>query len=654
MSQVTFSTRTTSMQQGDQLLAGLRRTQSGLARIERQISTGKAVERPSDAPEKVAAILLLETRLEGRAQEESNANRGVAVMNTVDVALADVTDILLESRSIAASQIGLTSDADTRRLEAGVIDAQIRGLIDIANRQSQDVALFGGNISFGRGHNVFEEFLGGVRYRGAAENLTGDFGFAHAFDFNSNGADAFGALSTRVEGVVDLAPQLQAGTLLRDLEGALGKGVRTGAVDLVVDGTAVSVDLTSADTANDVLIRVNNAITTIDPTAGNFSINAGRFELTANAGHAISIADATTGATASDLGIIFSAAGSTVVGGDVSPKLTGRTLLSSFGATVDFASGIEITNGATTKVADFSAATTVQEMINIVGEMEMGVRLEINDSETGFNLISEVSGIALSLGENGGTTATDLGLRSFGQQTRLEDFRFGLGVEVQAGVDDFSMELHDGTTFNVNLDNAQNVGDVISLINAAATSAGLTVGVPGNGASDFNVGLAPSGNGFVFEDNTAGAGSFRVAQLGASLAAMHLGIYQDAGAGTSINGEDNALVRTESVFTHLINFRDSLLSNDSLGITLAGEGIEKDVDVVALERAKVGVNTRRLEDQLERLQEVQISEKNTLSELQDADLTAVITRMTQLQAQLQASMQVGLQGLQLSLLDFLQ
>ena len=76
--------------------------------------------------------------------------------------------------------------------------------------------------------------------------------------------------------------------------------------------------------------------------------------------------------------------------------------------------------------------------------------------------------------------------------------------------------------------------------------------------------------------------------------------------------------------------------------------------MVALERAKVGVNTRRLEDQLERLQEVQISEKNTLSVLQDADLTEVITRMTQLQAQLQASMQAGIQGLQLSLLDFLQ
>jgi len=46
-------------------------------------------------------------------------------------------------------------------------------------------------------------------------------------------------------------------------------------------------------------------------------------------------------------------------------------------------------------------------------------------------------------------------------------------------------------------------------------------------------------------------------------------------------------------------------------------------------------------------------EKTTLSDLQDADLTEVITRFTQLQTQLQASLRVGAQNLQLSLLDFL-
>ena len=42
-----------------------------------------------------------------------------------------------------------------------------------------------------------------------------------------------------------------------------------------------------------------------------------------------------------------------------------------------------------------------------------------------------------------------------------------------------------------------------------------------------------------------------------------------------------------------------------------------------------------------------------LSELQDAEMTEVITRFVQLQQQLQASLQVGAQFLRTSLLDFL-
>ena len=42
-----------------------------------------------------------------------------------------------------------------------------------------------------------------------------------------------------------------------------------------------------------------------------------------------------------------------------------------------------------------------------------------------------------------------------------------------------------------------------------------------------------------------------------------------------------------------------------------------------------------------------------LSQLQDADLTEVLTRFQQLQLQLQASLQVGSANQQLSLLDFL-
>jgi flagellar hook-associated protein 3 FlgL len=74
---------------------------------------------------------------------------------------------------------------------------------------------------------------------------------------------------------------------------------------------------------------------------------------------------------------------------------------------------------------------------------------------------------------------------------------------------------------------------------------------------------------------------------------------------------------------------------------------------VSQARATVGVRAQRVESQQQRSQDLGLMEEVLLSDLQDADITEVITRYTQLQTELQASLQVGAQNLQLSLLDFL-
>ncbi len=646
-------TRTTSLQVSDQLLSALRKTQSALATAERQISTGKAVEKPSDAPDKIAAILLLESRLEARLQEEKNVTQGAGVLDNVDSALADITEILLEAKSIASSQIGIGSDETTRRNQAAIIDAQIQSLLDIANRQHQDISIFGGGSSLGRNTDVFQSFLGGVRYVGATTNMQGDFGLGTTLDFNTNGAEALGALSTRVISEVDLNPFPTANTKLKDLGGVLEQGIRKGTLNVTINGSEVFVDLTTADSVNDIVVRVNNAIASVDPTAGSLAINGAGYALTATAGNTVSISDVGTGKAAADLGIVISATSATIAGGDLNPKLTERSLLSALGTTIDFGSGLEITNGSKSAVADFSGAGTIQDMMNIVADLRIGVRLQINEAGTAVNLVSEVSGIELSVGENGGTTAQDLGLRSFGTDTRLNEFRFGKGIEPKLGEDDFAIQLHNGAVFNVNLDGATTVADVLTAISAAAVTAGLTVGQPGDAGTDLNIGLATTGNGFRFEDGTAGGSDFRVLQLGTSLVATQLGIYNNAGTASAITGSDAAKVKTDSVFTHLIALRDALLANDSSGITIAGEGLEGSINHVAKARAGVGVKSRRLEQQTQRIQDLQIAESSTLSQLRDADLTTVITRLTQLQQQLQASLQSGLSSFQNTLLDFL-
>ena len=637
-----------------QLLSSLQRTQRELIDVQRAISTGTQVSSPSAAPARTSAILLLQQQLEARTQHENNLARALGIMNTVDGALSEATNTALEAKTIASSQIGIGSDSGTRGNQALVVSEQLRALKDIANREFGGINLFGGNQVLNSAGEVFVDFLGGMRYIGSRENMTNEVGLDQPLAINSNGHDSFGALSLRVESAIDLNPAATYATRISDVNGAQGLGVRLGQVIVTVDGTQSVVDLAGAHTLDDVRIRINDAVNAVDPTAGSIDVAGSGFALTANAGHTIDVSDIGAGQIAADLGIVLTATAATVNGGDIDPRLTELTTLASLGVTADFAGGLKITQGSSTKIADFSSATTIQDLQNVVQQLHLGARMEINRDGTALNLVSEVSGLEFSVGENaGGTTATDLGLRTFGVETQLKDFRLGLGVEVSEGQDDFRIELHDGSTFDVNLDGVSTVNEAITAIANAATTAGLTVGGVGSGGTNFNIGLATDGNGFTFEDNTAGANDFQVVQLNTSLAATHLGIYQNAGAGGSIIGDDNAKVQVDSIFTHLINLHDALVNDDTAGIVFAGDGMERSIDQLARARADAGVRANRIEQEQERSQELRRLEETTLDELRGADITAVITRFAQLQQQMQASLSIGAQNLQVSFLDFL-
>lgn len=641
-------TRTTSLMQSNLMLTRLRTTSSGMFDMQRQIATGKKQSTPSDDPSNASSILYLRETLGARDQYDENLRHALAVLNNVDQALGESTNILIEAQTIASSLIHASTEE--REAEALVIDAQIKGMLDLANRQHDGVSLFGGDSGAAAGGRVFEEFLGGIRYTGSGTNLLSDTGTIENHTFTSNGVEAFGALSSRVKTEVDLNPNATAATLIKNVAGAQNLGIRKGEVTVTVDSIPVTVDLSTADTLGDVVTRINDAINGIDPTAGALAVNGAGFELTNNAGHTIAIGEIGSGQTAADLGIDLNAnagAGSTLAGGDLGRKLTLTTDLADLATAVDFISGLTITQGEQTRTADFSTANTVQDLVAEIDRLGLGLRLQVNDAGNGLDLISEVSGLRLSVGENGGTTAEDLGIRTYGLATELADFRDGLGIEPVEGEDDFQLTLNDGTNFAVDASGLSTVDELITAIETAATGAGLTLGV------DFSVGLATAGNGLVFQDSTAGATGFTITRVGQSSVADQLGILKEDGTATTFQSDDNATVRVENVFTHLTDLRDSLLNDDTFGITLAATSLDADNRSVIQARATVGVRAQRVERQQQRSQDLKLMEETLLSDLQDADLTEVITRFQQLQTQLQASLQVGAQNMQLSLLDFL-
>ena len=138
------TTRASTLQSSQQQLRRVQGTQRQLAEAELQISTGRAITRPSDAPEKIATVQYLDRRLAEREQEARNRDAALNTLNTADTGLGEASDILLEAKTIASSQVGVGSDAETRKAEALVIDAQVDALLDIANTQFADLSVYGG------------------------------------------------------------------------------------------------------------------------------------------------------------------------------------------------------------------------------------------------------------------------------------------------------------------------------------------------------------------------------------------------------------------------------------------------------------------------------------------------------------------------------
>ncbi len=125
------------------------------------------------------------------------------------------------------------------------------------------------------------------------------------------------------------------------------------------------------------------------------------------------------------------------------------------GEEFDQHSGIQVVNGGHTHTISFSTARTVEDLLNILNGSEAGLLAELNVQGTGINIRSRLSGGDFAIGENGGQTATQLGVRTFTAETRLEDLNFGRGVARDEGdlpqPREFTIRRKDGVQFTIDL-----------------------------------------------------------------------------------------------------------------------------------------------------------------------------------------------------------
>lgn len=656
--------RVSNMLSSQLMLSSLTRTNNSLLDMQIKLASGKSVLRPSDDAVASSTISVLEDLIERRIQRVRNLTHGEATLNTLDAALAEAGDLVREARSIGLSQISVASDSESRKAQAAIIESIIEQMINIGNSDYQGIHLFAGDAT---AIKPLAELFGGIIYTGQGHGMITDLGLARALPITIGAEQAFGPLDNRRAGTHDLHPNMTFQTPLSNLKGANGNGINLGTININIAGTDTQLDLSAAQTVQDVIDLLEQEIQAVDPAA-TVSVDPATsraLTITPSPGVDITITDIAAGTTASDLGInIAFPGGAATTGQDVQPSLTPETPLSHLSGITMPLGSIRITNANQTRLLDLSTAQTIQDVISAVDALNIGVRLEINQAADRLDVINELSGGIMSISEvSGGLTATQLGIRTFSGQTPLSQLNHGNGVEIRSGsVDpitgdpkpeadiDFIITLKNGTEIPVDLTGAVLVQDVLDMIIAAAAAQGLNV------PADFAAALASDGNGIAIIDNTAPPdAATTVKAANGSFAAEHLGILGTTGidGGATLIGQDRAKIAVDNVLSHLIALQEALKTDDSAGIALATAKLETDIDRFTQARAQVGARTRRVTDARLREEDLQIQDMSLKSQLQDLDYTDAALHFAVLQQQLQAGLQTASRVTSMTLLDFL-
>src|SRR5215212_8619829 len=194
-------------------------TQRRLLETQNELTTGRRINVASDDPGDAAIVQQLQKSLEQRQAFMTNLTRAKNHLSEVDSTLGDLNSLIQRAQEIASANVGSDVPPEQRAGAAAVVESIYGEALTLANKQFEGVYLFAGDRSTDA---PFVAGPGGMRFVGSENVLQNAFDESTDLPFMVNGADVFGALSTRVQGRVDVTPSLTPQTRLSDLRGAGG------------------------------------------------------------------------------------------------------------------------------------------------------------------------------------------------------------------------------------------------------------------------------------------------------------------------------------------------------------------------------------------------------------------------------------------------
>ncbi len=617
------------------LQASLQQINRELARLQDQAATGQKFFLPSESPREAVQTVALQRTIERQDHYSSNILTERSFLSASETAMTTAADAASRAKTLILQGVGLNTgpaEKQSLALEAGAL---LTSVVNAANTLQSGRYVFAGSDA---GQPPFEILDNGyVRYNGDTQELDSYIGNDLRLALNVDGNAAFSALSPPV--TADVNPALSLDSRLSDLLN--GRGAATGPIQVTVDDglnpvSTQTVDLTGAQTIRDIKTRLeaafpaNSLTVAVDPTTRN------SLQLTAAVG--VTVSDVSGSTVARQLGIVGGPA-ATISGNDLDPKMTLETKLSDFRGGLGLANPagtFVISNGDRTATIDVSGAVTVQDLFNRIREADVDVSLDINANGNGLSIRSRLSGALFSISENGGSTATDLGIRTLNASTRLADLNRGMGVPVDNG-STLNIQLTDGTVHNIDLSAARTIQDVINAVNNA-------------GNPNLTASLNSVGNGITITDSSIGANGFSIE---ANSIGTALGLNGSLAGSGSIVGTDVNPQEPQGLMGLLLNIRSALNNNSDSELNRLDAKTIHEVERINLVRGDIGSRQGFLSDVENRLEDYKVVLQASLSDLFDADITEVITRLSQTSSMLQATLQIASRLQQLSLTNFL-
>ena len=194
-------------------MRGLQGNMARMQRLQEQLSSGKAVNRPSDSPSGAVSALRFRADIKRNEQLSRNAGDGLAWLGQADTSLTDGLSLVSRVRDLVLQGVNGSTDQAGRDAIANEIDGIRDGMLALANTSYLGRPVFAGNAATSVAYSATGAYLGdaGAVTRSVSPgvdvqvNVTGPDAFSFAAVTPGGPTDVFATLAK-------ISADLRAGT----------------------------------------------------------------------------------------------------------------------------------------------------------------------------------------------------------------------------------------------------------------------------------------------------------------------------------------------------------------------------------------------------------------------------------------------------------